>query len=159
MAAPAAVALTLSMGPAEWLLLRFRSGSLAGLRSSNTSKDFWRTTAITLVQCLTDYLVALLALSLAASALWPHAPATTGGVRLTGLLLLGVVLWTGLLLQSFGAVTSAAVVCCVAALAQTAALATHAGSPHWVGLIVYGAAAVAQAGLVCGLLGRATAHR
>ncbi|MFC7266175.1 hypothetical protein [Streptomyces lutosisoli] len=158
-AAPAAVALTLSMGPAEWLLFRFRSGSLAGLRSSNTSKDFWRTTASTLVQCLTGYLVALLALSLAASALWPHAPATTGGVRLAGLLLLGVVLWTGLLLQSFGAVTSAAVVCCVAALAQTAALATHAGSPHWVGLIVYGAAAGAQAGLVCGLLGRATAHR
>jgi hypothetical protein len=70
-----------------------------------------------------------------------------------------VVLWTGLLLQSFGAVTGAAVVCGVAALAQTVALATHMGSPHWVGLIVYGAAAAVQAGLVCGLVGRATAHR
>ncbi|WP_371550056.1 hypothetical protein [Streptomyces sp. NBC_00554] len=158
-AAPAAVALTLSMGPAEWLLFRFRSGSLAGLRSSGTSKDFWRTTSGTLVRCLTGYLAALFALSLATSALWPHAPAVTGGVRLAGLLLLGVVLWTGLLLQSFGAVLSTASVCCVAALAQTAALAAHAGSPHWVGLIVNGAAAGAQTGLVCGLLGRATAHR
>ncbi|MFF1682695.1 hypothetical protein ACFVYG_42485 [Streptomyces sp. NPDC058256] len=158
-AAPAAVALTLSMGPAEWLLFRFRSGSLAGLRSSGTSKDFWRTTSGTLVRCLAGYLAALFALSLATSALWPHAPAVTGGVRLAGLLLLGVVLWTGLLLQSFGAVLSTASVCCVAALAQTVALAAHTGSPHWVGLMVNGAAVGAQTGLVCGLLGRATAHR
>ncbi|MFI1352297.1 hypothetical protein ACH4TV_01710 [Streptomyces sp. NPDC020898] len=157
-AAPAAVALTLSMGPAEWLLHRFRSGGLAGLRSSSTSKDFWRTTALTLVQCLTGYLATLLALSLATSALWPHAPGV-GGIRLAGLLLLGVVLWTGLLLQSFGAVLSAAVICCAAAVAQTVALATHSGSPHWVSLIVYGTAAGVQAALVSGLLGRATAHR
>lgn len=157
-AAPAAVALTLSMGPAEWLLHRFRSGGLAGLRSSSTSKDFWRTTALTLVQCLTGYLATLLALSLATSALWPHAPGV-GGIRLAGLLLLGVVLWTGLLLQSFGAVLSAAVICCAAAVAQTLALATHSGSPHRVSLIVYGTAAGVQAALVSGLLGRATAHR
>ncbi len=157
-AAPAAVALTLSMGPAEWLLYRFRSGGLAGLRSSSTPKAFLRTTARTVVQCLTGYLASLLALSLATSALWPHAQGLTG-VRLAGLLLLGVVLWTGLLLQSFGAVTGAAAVCCAAALAQTAALVTHTGDPHWVGLIVYGTAAVIQAGLVCALLGRATAHR
>ncbi|MFF1638442.1 hypothetical protein ACFVXA_12555 [Streptomyces sp. NPDC058246] len=158
-AAPAAVALTVSMGPAEWLLFRFRSGSLAGLRSSSTSKDFWRTTASTLVRCLTGYLLVLLALSLTASALWPHAPAITGGAPLAGLLMLGVVLWTGLLLQSFGAVIGPAAVCCAAALAQTVALATHAGNPHRVALIVYGAAAGVQAGLVCHLSGRATAHR
>jgi hypothetical protein len=146
------------MGPAEWLLHRFRSGGLAGLRSSSTSKDFWRTTALTLVTCLTAYLATLLALSLTVSALWPHAPGVWGS-GLVGLLLLGVVLWTGLLLQSFGAVLSAAVICCVAALAQTLALATHAGSPQWVGLTVYGTAAGVQAALVGGLLGRATAHR
>ncbi|MBT2422988.1 hypothetical protein J7F01_35125 [Streptomyces sp. ISL-22] len=157
-AAPAAVALTLSMGPAEWLLYRFRSGSLAGLRSSSTPKAFWRTTVSTVVECLSGYLVALLALSLVTSALWPHAPGIAG-VRLAGLLLLGVVLWTGLLLQSFGAVLSAAVICCAAALAQTVAVVAHAGSPHWIGLIVHGTAAVAQAALVCALLGRATAHR
>ncbi|MFI6013835.1 hypothetical protein ACIBAG_34380 [Streptomyces sp. NPDC051243] len=157
-AAPAAVALTLSMGPAEWLLYRFRSGSLAGLRSSSTARAFWRTTVLTVGKCLAAYLVALLALSLATSALWPHAPGIAG-VRLAGLLLLGVVLWTGLLLQSFGAVLGAAAICCAAALAQTVALVTHSGSPHWIGLTVHATAAAAQAALVCALLGRATAHR
>ncbi len=157
-AAPAAVALTLSMGPAEWLLYRFRSDSLAGLRSSNTARDFRRITALTVAQCLAAYLAALLALSLAASALWPHSP-VPGGVRLAGLLLLGVVLWTGLLLQSFGAVTGATAVCCAAALAQTLLLVTHTGDPHAAGLLVYGTAAVVQGALVCVLLGRATAHR
>ncbi|MEU6912228.1 hypothetical protein [Streptomyces olindensis] len=157
-AAPAAVALTLSMGPAEWLLYRFRSDSLAGLRSSGTARDFWRTTVLTVVQCLSAYLAALLVLSLAASALWPEAP-LPGGVRLAGLLLLGVVLWTGLLLQSFGAVTGATAVCCAAALAQTLLLVTRTGDPHLTGVIVHGTAAVVQAALVCALLGRATAHR
>ncbi|MEV0169593.1 hypothetical protein AB0I00_00515 [Streptomyces sp. NPDC050803] len=157
-AAPAAVALTLSMGPAEWLLHRFRSGSLAGLRSTSTPSAFRRTTARTLIACLAAYLTALLALGLATTALWPHAPGTDA-TRLTALLLLGVVMWTGLLLQSFGAITGAATVCVLAALAQTLALATHTGAPHTVGPAVYGAAAVAQSALVCSLLGRATAHR
>jgi hypothetical protein len=113
---------------------------------------------LTVVECLAGYLAALLALSLATAALWPQAPGLAG-VRLAGLLLLGVVLWTGLLLQSFGAVLSAATICCAAALAQTVALVTHAGSPHWIGLIVHGTAAAAQAALVCALLGRVTAHR
>ncbi|MET9969719.1 hypothetical protein ABZZ80_28295, partial [Streptomyces sp. NPDC006356] len=148
--APAAVALTLSMGPAEWLLYRFRSRGLAGLRSNGTARAFRRTTARTVGECLAAYLAALLALTL-----------TTGitGTHLAGLLLLGVVLWTGLLLQSFGAVLGTTTICCVAALAQTAALVTHTGSPHWVGLIVHATAAVAQVTLVCCLLGRVTAHR
>ncbi|MGW2531810.1 hypothetical protein ACWC10_32855, partial [Streptomyces sp. NPDC001595] len=166
-AAPAAVALTLSMGPAEWLLYRFRSGSLAGLRSAGTPRAFWRGTALIVIRCLAGYLASLLVLAVAAAALWPRTPAEPTleqagvplGVRLAGLLLLGVVLWTGLLLQSFGAILGAAAVCCAAALAQTLALITHTGSPHWVGLTVHGAAALAQAALVCGLLGRATAHR
>ncbi|MFJ6831357.1 hypothetical protein [Streptomyces sp. NPDC091209] len=158
-AAPAAVALTLSMGPAEWLLFRFRSGSLAGLRSSTSARSFRRATAGTLVRCLAGYLATLLVLGLGTSALWPHAPAAAEGVRLGGLLLLGAVMWTGLLLQSFGAVTGTAAVVCGAALAQTAALATRTGDAHWVGLIVYGAAAVAQTALLCARLGKVTAHR
>ncbi|MEV6197003.1 hypothetical protein AB0M19_31920 [Streptomyces sp. NPDC051920] len=158
-AAPAAVALTLSMGPAEWLLFRFRSGSLAGLRSSTSARSFRRATAGALLRCLTGYLAALLVLGLGVSALWPHAPAAADGVRLGGLLLLGVVMWTGLLLQSFGAVTGTAAVVCAAALVQTAALATHTGDAHWVGLIVHGAAAGAQGVLVCARLGKVTAHR
>ncbi|MET8857022.1 hypothetical protein [Streptomyces sp. NPDC004579] len=158
-AAPAAVALTLSMGPAEWLLFRFRSGSLAGLRSSTSARSFRRVTAGALLRCLTGYLAALLVLGLGVSALWPHAPAAADAVRLGGLLLLGVVMWTGLLLQSFGAVTGTAAVVCAAALAQTAALATHTGDAHWVGLIACGAAAGAQTLLVCARLGKVTAHR
>ncbi|MFE7899584.1 hypothetical protein ACFU3E_19025 [Streptomyces sp. NPDC057424] len=157
-AAPAAVALTLSMGPAEWLLYRFRSDSLAGLRSSSTARAFRRTTVLTVVRCLAAYLAVLLALSLAASALWPHAP-VPGGIRLAGLLLLGVALWTGLLLQSFGAVTGATAVCGAAALVQTLLLVTRTGDPHLTGAVVYGTAAAVQAVLVCALLGRATAHR
>jgi hypothetical protein len=108
--------------------------------------------------CLNGYLAALFLLSLATAALWPQAPGLDA-VRLTALLLLGVVLWTGLLLQSFGAVMSADAVCGVAALAQTAALLADAADPHLVGLVVYGAAAGALASLVCWRLGRATAHR
>ncbi|MER5578830.1 hypothetical protein [Streptomyces massasporeus] len=157
-AAPAAVALTLSMGPAEWLLYRFRGGGLAALRSSSSVWDFRRTTVLTAARCLAAYLAVLLATALALPALWPHAP-VPGGARLAGLLLLGVVLWTGLLLQSFGAVTGATAVCCAAALVQTLLLVTRTGDPHLTGTAVYGTAAAVQTALVCALLGRATAHR
>ncbi|MEV5353306.1 hypothetical protein [Streptomyces sp. NPDC052693] len=157
-AAPAAVALTLSMGPAEWLLYRFRSAGLAGLRSSGTAREFRRTAVRAVAGCLAAYLAALLTLGLATAALWPHAP-LPGGVRTGGLLLLGVVLWTALLLQSFGAVTGAAAVCCAAALAQTLLLVTGTGDPHGAGVVVSGTAAAVQLVLACALLGRATAHR
>ncbi|MFF8843767.1 hypothetical protein ACF08N_13775 [Streptomyces sp. NPDC015127] len=157
-AAPSAVALTLSMGPAEWLLHRFRSETLAGLRASTTARAFWRTAAAVLAECLAGYLAVLFALALTGTLLWPGAPAL-GGVRLATLLLIGTVLWTGLLLQSFGAVTVAAGVCCAAALVQTAALVTGAGTPRTAGLAVAATAAAVLAGIVCALLGRATAHR
>ncbi|MFI1100004.1 hypothetical protein [Streptomyces melanogenes] len=157
-AAPSAVALTLSMGPAEWLLYRFRSESLAGLRASTTAYGFRKATASTLAVCLSGYLAVLLALTVLGTLLWPGAPAL-GALRLTGLLLTGMVLWTALLLQSFGAVRSAAAVCCTAGGAQVLALATGAGHPRTVGPVVAGVAAVVLAALVGALLGRATAHR
>jgi hypothetical protein len=143
----AAVALTLSMGPAEYLLHRFRSGTHTGLRTTRTPKAFWRTTTATLTECLIAYLVVLLALGVAAD------------VPLAALLLLGVVLWTGLLLQSFGAILTTTTICCTAALAQTLALLTHTGSPHWIAPTVHATAAAAQVAMICALLGRATAHR
>ncbi|GAA2491202.1 hypothetical protein [Streptomyces gobitricini] len=157
-AGPTAVALTLSMGPAEWLLHRFRSESLAGLRASTSSRAFRRATATTLALCLTVYLAVLLALAVTGALLWPGAP-DIGGIRLMSLLLIGTVLWAALLLQSFGAVLSAAVVCGTAAGAQTVALATGTGDPRLVGALVAGAAAVVLAVLGGVLLGRATAHR
>ncbi|GHI90065.1 hypothetical protein [Streptomyces xanthophaeus] len=157
-AAPSAVALTLSMGPAEWLLHRFRSGSLAGLRAARSPQAFWRRMLVTLTRCLAVYLTVLLALGLTGTLLWPDAPGLTA-VRVATLLLLGTVMWTGLLLQSFGAVRPAAVVCASAAVAQSLALLTGLGQPRLVQLVVAGTAAAALAALVCLLLGRATAHR
>lgn len=157
-AAPSAVALTLSMGPAEWLLYRFRSGTLAGLRAARSPRSFRRRMLGTLARCLAAYLAVLLVLGLVGTLLWPDAPALTGARGAT-LLLLGAVMWTGLLLQSFGAVRPAAVVCASAAVGQSLAVLTGLGQPRLVQLAVAGAAAVVLAALVCLLLGRATAHR
>ncbi|MFH7599093.1 hypothetical protein WDV06_28955 [Streptomyces racemochromogenes] len=157
-AAPSAVALTLSMGPAEWLLHRFRSGSLAGLRAARSPRAFRRRMLTTLARCLAVYLTVLLLLGTTGTLLWPQAPGLTWD-RVATLLLLGAVMWTGLLLQSFGAVRPAAAVCAAAAAAQSLALLAGAGQPRLVQLAVAGAAAGVLAVLVCLLLGRATAHR
>ncbi|MGR8010992.1 hypothetical protein [Streptomyces hypolithicus] len=157
-AAPGAVALTLSMGPAEWLLHRFRRRGDAGLRASTTPRAFRRAAGAALAGCLTGYLAVLLALVVAATLLWPGA-SVPDAPRVTGLLLIGVMLWTGLLLQAFGAVLAAAAVCGAAALAQTVALFAAPGAAHSVALAVPGAGSAVLAALACVLLGRATAHR
>ncbi|TXS50848.1 hypothetical protein [Streptomyces sp. t39] len=157
-AGPSAVALTLGNGPAEWLLHRFRSGALTGLRSVTSPAAFRRAAVLVLTRCLAAHLLVLCALAAAGTLLWPGAPAL-GGAPLVTLLLVGAVLWTGLLLQAFGAVTVAAAVCSVAALVQTALAAAGAGAPETVGLAVSALAAAALLALVCVLLGRATAHR
>ncbi|MGW2487651.1 hypothetical protein ACWCV9_10565 [Streptomyces sp. NPDC001606] len=143
-----AVALTLSMGPAEHLLHRFRTRARSALRTTDTPQAFRRSTARALARCLAAYLAPLLV-----PALFLPRP------QAAGLLALGAVLWTGLLLQSFGAVLGATAVCGAAALAQTLALPARTGHPHTVALAVYAAAALAQSALACGLLGRVTAHR
>ncbi|MFI6468701.1 hypothetical protein ACIBL5_00310 [Streptomyces sp. NPDC050516] len=155
-AGPSAVALTLSMGPAEWLLHRFRAESLAGLRTTSSARGFRGSVAATVTVCLGAYLLILAGLAEAGTRLWPDAPAVSG-LRLATLLLIGAVLWTGLLLQSFGAAPGAALVCCAAAVAQTLALLL--GAPPPTGLVVSGTAAALLAMLVCVLVGRATAHR
>ncbi|MFI6683678.1 hypothetical protein [Streptomyces sp. NPDC050485] len=155
-AGPSAIALTLSMGPAEWLLYRFRAQSLAALRTTSRARGFRRSVAATVTGCLGAYLVILAALAALGTLLWPAAPAL-GGPRLAALLLIGAVLWTGLLLQSFGAAPGAALVCCAAAVAQTLALAQ--GAPPSTEVVVSGTAAALLAALVCVVLGRATAHR
>ncbi|AZP17230.1 hypothetical protein EJC51_14550 [Streptomyces aquilus] len=141
-----AVILTLSMGPAEWLLYRLRSTALTALRSSTTPTAFRRTTTHTLLKYLTAYLLTLLM-------------ALTTGISPAPLLLLGAVLWTALLLQSFGAILTTTAICSMAALAQTLASLTHCCSPYWITLTVYATTATTQAALACALLGRATAHR
>ncbi|MFJ2743906.1 hypothetical protein ACIO3O_30130 [Streptomyces sp. NPDC087440] len=155
-AAPGAVALTLSMGPAEWLLHRFRSGTLSGLRRSSTPGEFRRATAGTLARCLGQYLLVLTVLAAIGTLVWPQAGGFDG-VRFLALLLIGTLMWTGLLLQAFGAVQAAAGVCGAAAIAQT--LAVLSGADAGVSLAAPGAAALLLAALAYGLLGRATAHR
>ncbi|MFF8829100.1 hypothetical protein [Streptomyces sp. NPDC015131] len=157
-AGPTAVALTLSMGPAEWLLYRFRAESLAGLRASTSPGAFRRASAGALALCLSVYLAVLLALAVTGTLLWPGAP-DLGGTRLVALLLIGTVLWSALLLQAFGAALAAGLVCGAAAGAQTVALATGTGDPATAGAVVAGTAAVVLTALGAVLLGRATAHR
>lgn len=148
--ADAVIALTLSMGPAEWLLHRFRGASLTRLRLLRTASAFRRAVTGMLARCLGAYLGVLAALTVAAAALWPGAAAAAPG-RVGSLLLVGAVLWLGLLLQAFGAVSSAAVVCLLAAGAQT--LVPAAGPP------AAGAAAVVLCVLTHVLLARPTTHR
>ncbi|MFJ3902102.1 hypothetical protein [Streptomyces sp. NPDC090025] len=148
--ADAIIALTLSMGPAEWLLHRFRAAGTARLRLLTTARDFRRAVTGTLARCLGGYLAVLLALTVTAALLWPGAAAVTAP-RVASLLLIGAVLWLGLLLQSFGAVASAAAVCLLAAAAQ--ALAPAAGP------LAAGAAAAVLCVLTRVLLARPTAHR
>ncbi|WP_030022029.1 hypothetical protein [Streptomyces monomycini] len=157
-AAPAAVALTLSMGPAEWLLYRYRSRAVAGLRSSTTPAGFWRATSGALARCLASYLVVLAVLGGAGGLVWRQGPPMDAAHGL-GLLCLGVVLWTALLLQAFGMVPVAAAVCGSAAVAQTVVLVAGPLSPAVAQLTVCGAAALVLAAAGSALLGRATAHR
>ncbi|MFE5486564.1 hypothetical protein [Streptomyces sp. NPDC056527] len=144
------VALTLSMGPAEWLLHRFRRETLSGLRTLTSARAFRRAAAGTLAHCLGAYLAVLLALASVGTLLWPGAPALAG-LRLLGLLLVGIVLWLALLLQAFGAVRGAAAVCTLAAVAQ---MLTPTAGP-----VAAGLAATVLAVLAGALLIRPTAHR
>ncbi|AIR96320.1 hypothetical protein [Streptomyces glaucescens] len=99
----AVIALTLSMGPAEWLLYRYRGWSVAALRASGTPRGFRFRSAAVLGACLGVYLLLLL----------PAALFTGAGPA--GLLPLAAVLWTALLLQAFGMAWPPAVLCLAAA--------------------------------------------
>ncbi|MFM9556032.1 MULTISPECIES: hypothetical protein [Streptomyces] len=99
----AVIVLTVSMGPAEWLLYRYRGLSVAALRAAATPAGFLLRSAGILGLCLLVYLLPLLPAALLTGA----APAP--------LLLLAAVLWTALLLQAFGAAWPSAAICLAAA--------------------------------------------
>ncbi|MGW1051493.1 hypothetical protein [Streptomyces sp. NPDC002521] len=101
----AVIVLTVSMGPAEWLLYRYRGLAVAALRATATPTGFLLRSAAVLGLCLLGYLLPLLP----AARLTGAAPAT--------LLLLAATLWTALLLQAFGAAWPPAAVCLTAAAA------------------------------------------
>ena len=99
----AVIVLTVSMGPAEWLLHRYRGLSVAALRATATPAGFLLRSAGILGLCLSVYLLPL----------WPAA--LLAGADPAALLPLAAALWTALLLQAFGAAWPSAVICLVAA--------------------------------------------
>ncbi|WFB11000.1 hypothetical protein LRS74_31125 [Streptomyces sp. LX-29] len=154
------VALTLSMGVAEWLLYRCRSGALGALAASRTPGGLLVRVGRVLGLCLGGYLTALALLCYAVDALWPVAAAPPlGPDRLLATLTLGTVLWTGLLLQAFGSAWFPAVVCLLASGVEATALVADIGSSTTVQLIACGGAAVALLAAATTVLGRTTTHR
>lgn len=142
----AVIALTLSMGPAEWLLYRYRGLSVAALRATATPAAFrWRSAAV-LGGCLLVYLLPL----------FPAALLT--GAEPAPLLALAALLWTALLLQAFGiAWPPAAVSLAAAAGVASAGLLAPPPGPL-TELLCCAAAAVVLTGTTLHLLGRPTAH-
>ncbi|GAA2910741.1 hypothetical protein GCM10020221_03220 [Streptomyces thioluteus] len=157
-AGPAVIALTLSMGAAEWLLYRFRSRALAALGRTVTIGGLLARIARVLGGCLAAYLAALAVLALATGAVWPDGPSPTV-LRIAGLLALGAVLWTGLLLQAYGVAWPPALLCLSAGAAEAAALAARLPSPATVQLVVCAGTTAALVAAATALLGRITAHR
>ncbi len=143
----AVIVLTLSMGPAEWLLYRYRGLSVAALRATATPAGFLLRSAGILGLCLFAYLAPLL----------PAALFT--GADPAALLLLAAVLWTALLLQTFGAAWSSAGIC-LAAAAGAGAVALFRLPPGTALALPLscGAAALCLAACALWLLGRPAPH-
>ncbi|MER6347345.1 hypothetical protein ACWC10_25620 [Streptomyces sp. NPDC001595] len=142
----AVIALTVSMGPAEWLLYRYRGWSVAALRVSATPAGFLLRSSAVLGLCLSAYLLLLL----------PPALLTGGGPG--ALLPLAAALWTALLLQAFGAAWPAAVLCLTAAGGAGAVTALELPPGPGVLAPVCGAAALCLAICAIHLLGRPSPH-
>ncbi|MFJ6080820.1 hypothetical protein ACIQI8_05400 [Streptomyces sp. NPDC092369] len=142
----AVIVLTVSMGPAEWLLYRYRGLSVAALRATATPAAFRLRSAGILVLCLCAYLLPLLP-----AALLTHSDPAP-------LLLLAAALWTALLLQAFGAAWPPAGVCLVAA-AAAGALTLMDSLPVVEALsLCCGVAALCLTACVLRLLGRPAPH-
>ncbi|USQ84500.1 hypothetical protein NFX46_12285 [Streptomyces phaeoluteigriseus] len=142
----AVIVLTVSMGPAEWLLYRFRGLSVAALRATATPAAFLLRSAGVLALCLLAYVLPLLPAALLTGA----DPAV--------LLPLAAALWTALLLQAFGVAWPPAVICLAAAAFASAA--TLSGLPPGPAALPLccGAAALCLAVCVLRLLGRPAPH-
>jgi hypothetical protein len=143
----AVIVLTLSMGPAEWLLYRYRGLSVAALRATATPAGFLLRSAGILGLCLLAYLAPLLPAALLAGA----DPVT--------LLLLAAVLWTALLLQAFGAAWSSAGICLTAAGGAGAVVLFRLPPGAALALpVACGAAALCLSACALWLLGRPAPH-
>ncbi|MER7840807.1 hypothetical protein ABTY98_34145 [Streptomyces sp. NPDC096040] len=142
----AVIVLTVSMGPAEWLLYRYRGLSVAALRATATPAAFLLRSAGILALCLLLYLLPLLPAALLTGA----APAA--------LLLLAATLWTALLLQAFGAAWPSAALCLTAATVAGAFTVFHLPGAGLALPLCCGAAALCLAAGALVLLGRPAPH-
>ncbi|MFY1675760.1 MULTISPECIES: hypothetical protein [unclassified Streptomyces] len=140
------IVLTLSMGPAEWLLYRYRGLSVAALRATRTPAGFRLRSTLVLTGCLLVYLAPLVP----AAVLTGAAPKT--------LLSLAAVLWTSLLLQAFGVAWPPALLCLAAA--GTAGLFLLSDAPADPAVLPLTCAVAGVCLVVCAvrLLGRPAAH-
>ncbi|MDT9695241.1 hypothetical protein [Streptomyces sp. P17] len=135
----AVIALTVSMGPAEWLLYRYRGLSVGALRAAATPAAFlWRSAGV-LGLCLLAYLLPLLPAALLTDS---DPPA---------LLPLAAALWTALLLQAFGIAWPPAAICLAAAACAAAVPSDYLAFP-------YGSAALCLTVCVLWTLGRPAPH-
>ncbi|MFC1407477.1 MULTISPECIES: hypothetical protein [Streptacidiphilus] len=141
------VALTISMGPAEWLLYGYRNRIHGALRAAHTARGFALLSARSLALGLASYLVLLAVLG---GAVGTALAGGSLGEQLPGLLALGATIWTALLLQAFGLAWAAAGIC------TPAAAATVAGATE---LVVGSTAAALLLAVACWTLGRVTVHR
>ncbi|MFB7243464.1 hypothetical protein CW362_01785 [Streptomyces populi] len=142
----AVVVLTVSMGPAEWLLYRYRGMAVAALRATATPAAFRLRSTGVLGLCLLSYVLPLLPAALLAGA--EPAP----------LLLLAATLWTALLLQAFGAAWQPAAVCLAAACGAASATALRS-LPEAVALVLScGTACLCLTVCAVRLLGRPAPH-
>ncbi|MBB5937905.1 hypothetical protein [Streptomyces zagrosensis] len=155
---PSVIALTLSMGVAEWLLYRCRGLALAALAESTTAGALLLRAAWVLARCMAVYLSVLAVLVYTTAALWPDGP-HLGPQRLAAVVALGAVMWTGLLLQAFGTAWIPALSTLAAAVVETVPLALHAWTPTSVQLAACCCTAAVLLGAATALLGRITAHR
>jgi hypothetical protein len=142
----AVIVLTVSMGPAEWLLYRYRGLSVAALRATATPAAFLLRSTGILGLCLLAYLLPLLPAALFTGA----APAA--------LLPLAAVLWTALLLQAFGAAWPSAAICLTAAGGAGVVTLLHLPPGTAVLPLSCGAAALCLCACALRLLGRPAPH-
>ncbi|MFF2195688.1 hypothetical protein [Streptomyces sp. NPDC058157] len=142
----AVIALTVSMGPAEWLLYRFRGLSVTALGAASTPAGFLLRSTGVLGLCLAGYLLLLLPVALLT------------GAAAAPLLLLAATLWTALLLQAFGVAWPPAALCTAAAAGAGAAtlLGRSQGPPALA--LACGLAATALAACTLRILGRPARH-
>ncbi|MFE9426510.1 hypothetical protein ACFYNO_26510 [Kitasatospora sp. NPDC006697] len=154
---PAMLALSLSLGLAEWLLYRYRELAVRALHTATRPAEFAGRTARHLAGCLLGYLAALAALDTAVTGLWPGLPAP-GPEAVLAVALLGAALWLALLLNAFGLGWTVAAGCALGAAAEVALLATGT-APVAAQLIGGGLTAVLLGAVAGPALGRVTPHR